>query len=592
MLTVFKKIKHEEYEILDQRIFSEADLSALAGLINRGSAGSEIIQNLINKIPKFGHNFDWNVGSILQHTDGQYTVNVLRAQTDIKLFDSIGLAWVLGEFKNTDRIITDFLYNIVKNTKNPDAWWRAAFSLEKLGLEEAVNLLKMSLKMEATHDLDYYLDTIDNKRSLIGVLILSNVENIESIIYPRIKKTFLKTRNDLVIINCCWLIGRLKLIDSDVYKKLLSLISHHNYELKYYTFFALQNNATESLRRTMEKALSDRDPLIRKMAVRGLMNIGNEQSLALLGESLYKETEDAVVGEISTAIYHLKNPIDRTRLLLGMQSYRNENGMISDESDKWYRDPAIYRTFSEAEDPENVRFSLIQARIRDIVIKNPIDLASGTGRMAWQIIDKIPFEGTLFTVDASKQMCDFLSKAIKRERKFTNNIRIISDTISGAPRRIGRNSNFIISSFGFPSRFSDKKLCIKELRAVHKMLSKGGLFFTIGWDETFNDELNRMWYRFIPDRIVAQNFEEWRYKRSAEISSPRNCGLTWFKRGVAVPLQFGSLKEAAFVMGHLFGRDAAQYVVNSGKIEWGMSLGITCNTKEELGAIIKSYERD
>jgi HEAT repeat protein len=592
MKNILKKLKSNDLVVLDQQVFSEIELRTLANLLNFEESKSIVVRNLVSQLPVRGRNFDWNVGSILQHIEVSVIIDVLKKNTDPKLFNSIGLVWALGEFKNTNRVITDFLYNTIKNSVNSDTWWRAAFSLEKLGLEEAVNLLKMSLKTTKLQELDYYLHTLGDKRSIISILILSNVENIERIVYPKIKKYFLETQDDAIIINCCWLIGRLKLIDKEIYEKLLKLISHNNYELKYYTFFALQNNATEPLRLILEKALSDADPLIRKMATRGLMSIGNAESLAALHTALYKEFEEAVVSEISNAIYHLKNPTDRSRLLLGIKLYRNENGMISDESDKWYHDPSIYHVFSEAEDPENLCFSLIQKHTHGKKIQNPVDLASGTGRMMWQIINKMPFSGTLFAVDASEQMCDFISKTIKRERKFTSNIEIVQHPIIEAPKSISVKSTFVISSFGFPSKISNTSLCMVELQAVYDLLTDDGLFFTIGWDETFNDELNHMWYKFIPDNIAAQDFEEWRQKRSAAIQSPRNCGLTWLKKGISVPLQFESQKEAAFVMGYLFGRDAVQHIVNTGKTEWNMSLGITCNTRKELEAIIKSYERN
>jgi len=370
----------------------------------------------------------------------------------------------------------------------------------------------------------------------------------------------------------------------------VTLISHDNYELKYYTLFALQNNATEFLRPTLTDALKDGDPLIRKMAARGLMSMGNEQSLSHLNSALYEEKEESVVAELSKAIYHLKNPINKAKLLLEINSYKNENGMISDETDKWYRDPSTYRVFSESEDPENICFSLVQQRIGDMPIRNPIDIATGTGRMVWQIIEKIKFSGTLFALDASERMCDFLGKTVKRERKFTNNVEVVNSNIVDAPKNIKSRSTFVISSFGFPSRISDGELCLSELKAVYELLEDKGLLFTIGWDETFNDELNKMWFKFIPDKIEANSFEEWREKRSSAIKSPRNLGLTWFKKGVSVPLQFTSIREAAFVMGYLFGRDAAKYVINSSKTEWEMSLGVTCNTKEELGEIIKKHE--
>jgi hypothetical protein len=215
----------------------------------------------------------------------------------------------------------------------------------------------------------------------------------------------------------------------------------------------------------------------------------------------------------------------------------------------------------------------------------------GTGRMLWQILDKLRFSGNLYGVDVSSNMCEFVKKNIKRERKYTQNIKIIQCSIKEAPKKIRAKSSFVISSFGFPSKITNRALCLDELRAVYEVLADGGDFFTIGWDESFNDELNVLWFKYIPDNIQANDFEEWRRKRSDFITTPRNCQLSWFKKGIQAPLQFSSLKEASYVMGNLFGRDAAQYIIQNNKMEWTMSLGITHNTKEELAAIIRNYER-
>lgn len=72
-----------------------------------------------------------------------------------------------------------------------------------------------------------------------------------------------------------------------------------------------------------------------------------------------------------------------------------------------------------------------------------------------------------------------------------------------------------------------------------------------------NDDLNNMWYKYIPDNIKAANFEEWRKIREASIDNPRNCNLTWYKKNIKVPLLYDTLEETINVMGHLFGRDAA-----------------------------------
>ena len=53
-----------------------------------------------------------------------------------------------------------------------------------------------------------------------------------------------------------------------------------------------------------------------------------------------------------------------------------------------------------------------------------------------------------------------------------------------------------------------------------------------------------------------------------------------------MPLQFNDQGEAVRTMGHLFGKDAAEYALKSGKTGWNMSLGITINTKAEISAIL------
>lgn len=133
---------------------------------------------LIEALPAHNRNYDWNVGSILQHLDMETVLSALaRAQSPERLYDSIGLAWVLGEFRSRNRIIVDFLRNIVYRSSDSEAWWRAAFSLEKIGVEDAVNLLKRSTKADALQPLQYYLDRLEDKRSIICILILSTSDN-------------------------------------------------------------------------------------------------------------------------------------------------------------------------------------------------------------------------------------------------------------------------------------------------------------------------------------------------------------------------------------------------------------------------------
>ncbi len=591
---LIEQLSSDDFDFLDKVIFSEKELLKISEVILKEKEESRkiIVINLIDKISSYGKKYDWNIASILQHIHSDLVITAFKDIQNLpRLYNSIGLSWLFGEFNRKDQFVIDYLYSVVNYSTNSDAWWRAAFSLENIGVEEAVNLLKRSLKTDKIKSLKYYLKNLSNKKSIIGILILSNVDNTQNEIYPEIKNKFLDSNDNNILINCCWIIGRLNFVDKKIFEKLKKLVKHKNYELRYYTFFALQNSDTELLRPFLERALSDNDPLIRKMACRSMRNVADDNALEILFKMLDVETENSVISEISKTIYFLKNPAYKNQLNLEINSHKNENGLIIDESDKWYKDPAIYNIFSESEDPENICFDLVLRKLKNKNLVNPIDIATGTGKTLWQILKKINYEGQAFGVDLSKSMCEFVEKNIKRERKYINKVSVINSSIIKLPNVLKVKSNFIISSFGFPSHISDKKLCIDELKAIYKILHDDGIFVTIGWDETFNDELNNIWFKYIPDNIKAKNFDEWRAIRSEKIDSPRNCGLTWFKRGIIVPLQFSSLKESAMVMGYLFGRDAAQNIIYKNQTNWSMLMGITLNTKQDIKLIIEKYEK-
>ena len=592
--SIHSELLSDDMETLIKNELSEKVLKKLAILILEDAATSwqARIQKMLLSLPLATRQYDWNIGSLIQHFPAMEITKIFKTISHTQVFyNSIGLAWVFGEYGAKDTFIIEYLRSVVRWSSNSDAWWRAAFSLEKLGSDEAVCILKRSLRQNPLKDLNFYLDNLNNKKSLIATLLLCNADNIESKIYPKLKSSFLHTKDRVTLINCCWLIGRLGLLDSEIFDKLLLMSKSDDYEVKYYTFFALQHNTSAKLRPMLETAMKDSDVLVRKIAVRALRSIGKESSLPFIEAVLNTEQDPGVVSELSQAIYLLKNPNTKAKILLEQKAFRNENGLIIDESDKWYRDPSVYDSFSQAEDPQNICFDIIKSLIAEKEIINPIDLAMGTGRMMWQIMDKFFFKGTLTGIDTSNQMCEYVSTAIRRGRKFTHNVKIIKSSIADTPKNISGKSSFIISSFGFPSRITDTLLCLKELKAVHELLSDDGIFVTIGWDETFNDELNEMWFKHIPDSICASSFEEWRQIRLSSILSPRNCSLAWYKKGILVPLQFSSLEQSAVVMGYLFGRDAAQYIINNKKTEWLMSLGITVNSKKEIKEIINAYEK-
>ena len=329
--------------------------------------------------------------------------------------------------------------------------------------------------------------------------------------------------------------------------------------------------------------------MIKKMAIVGLAELGSYADVKKLEGMLDLETDSSVISALSKAIYKIKSNYFREEKKYVKKYMVNENGLIGDDSDKWYADASIYNLFSEAEDPENICFSIIFNRVLSNKLKiiNPIDLATGTGRAAKYILNNVNYEGSLYAVDYSQQMLDYFDRTINRQKYYVKNLDLVHSKIQDFKISSGEKSSFIISSFGFPSKISDSERCYLELENVYNLLSDDGVFVTLGWDETFNDELNNMWYKYIPDNIKAANFEEWRIIRESSIKTPRNCNLTWLKKNIKVPLLYDTLEETINVMGHLFGRDAAIEILKNKKTIWWMSLGITWNNKESLSKILK-----
>ena len=591
-------ILNSDFEFISSQVLSEDQLRIIAQkIIEKSNRNEQItfIKTLLSEIPnqKISREFDWNTGSIIQHFEGELVASALKKINDPRAFsESIGVNWALGELMNYDSVIVDVLYETISHGRNSEAWWKSAFSLQRLGMGEAVSLLKRSIKRSQLKSIEKLFGSIDDKRSIISLLHYCTSDKIENIIYPKLKEIFFKSKKTSTLINCAWLFARLRLLNTELRFRVIELIeTTSDYELKYYLFASLQEHATLDYFTIFQEFLGDSDPLLRKMAVRGYAYLADSAHLSTLQDLLYEEKNERVIAELTKAIYVLQNPAYNKKARLMRKYAINENGLIVDESDKWYADPSIYDVFSEAEDPENICISIILRHIKKIklTIHNPVDLASGTGRMLRQILHNFSFEGTAYAVDASETMVGYLGKIVKRNHYYVHDVKIIKETIQSLS--LPSKSSFIISSFGFPSKISNQTQCYAELEAVVENLADNGIFVTIGWDESFNDELNRMWYRYIPDDIPAKSFEEWRRKRASQIQSPRNCGLQWFKKGISVPLQLPSLEESLYVMGHLFGRDALSEIIESNKTSWHMSLGITISTKRDLIQILDLWQQ-
>ena len=571
----------------------ELDLQEIATVLqsdeqfNIGNLFNIILHNQINE------HCDWNIGSILQHFDYNLIIEYfsqIKANQRAYLYDSIGFCWALGECPYKNEQVIEFLYEVINNGRNPEAWWKAAFSLEKLTGKNAINNLKRSLKNSGTYSLEESLNDLTNKKNIINILLHANNKEIKEIIYPYLKSKFNKSTNEKELINIIWLLGRLRLYDEDMLQKSLQLLeTTDSYETKYYILQAMIDDPKPLYLKCFKKYLYSDDSLIKRMAITGLGEIGENIDISELESLLQEETNPNVISALTKTIYKIQSKYFAEYRNYIRKYMVNENGLIGDDSDKWYADASIYNLFSEAEDPKNICFNLIFSRVlaNKLRIINPVDLATGTGRASKFILNNVNYEGVLYAVDYSQQMLDYFQRTINRQKYYVKNIELVHSKIQDFVLPTDSKSSFVISSFGFPSKISDSERCRLELESVYNMLSDDGVFVTLGWDETFNDELNSMWYKYIPDDIKSLNFEQWRSAREKSIKSARNCDLTWYKKNIKVPLLYDTLEESINVMGHLFGRDAALEVLKNRQTLWWMSMGITWDDKESLAKILR-----
>lgn len=238
----------------------------------------------------------------------------------------------------------------------------------------------------------------------------------------------------------------------------------------------------------------------------------------------------------------------------------------------WYNYPYLYDVFSRAEDYEQKCIEIVKEYINDNDIKiiNPIDVGSGTGKIYYQLLKYLKIQGKIFLVDNNLNMIDFLNQNIK-----SDNVKIIKSDI----KNVGFiKSNFIISSFGFPSNISNKENTFNELKKIYELLLNDGILITIGWNEKWNDEFFALWKKYL--NIDYCN----------KIKSIRNCNLSWYKNDISSVLRFSNIKERNYVLGNYFGNEFLKDNHNNKRLEWNVNMGITVNTKEEIKVILDNWK--
>ena len=242
------------------------------------------------------------------------------------------------------------------------------------------------------------------------------------------------------------------------------------------------------------------------------------------------------------------------------------------KSDNWYNYPYLYNIFSLSEDKNQKCIRIVKKIIIENKIKiiNPIDLGAGTGKIYDQLLSKIDFKGNAWFIENNNNMITFLQKKYKNNPK----IKIINNSI-GSFKLENQKSNFIISSFGFPSCLYDREKTLNELKNIYCNLLKNGIFITIGWNEKWNDDVSEIWKKYTNKKFKKRIIEA------------RNCGLAWLNNDIETSLKFKNIKEKNYIFEKLFGNITE---LNNDKLEFKLNMGITLNTKEELKNIIKKME--
>jgi ubiquinone/menaquinone biosynthesis C-methylase UbiE len=594
-----KLLRDGELEAFTKRQFDEPYLREVADVARAAGQLDVIAAELISRlIIRPSRAFDWNAGSLLQHAEPEEVFQNLPSAPSQRepLYESIGLTWCLGEFSRRDPRAVAFLEDAVARARSSASWFRAAQSLEKLGLVDAISYLKASLRSQGVRDLVHCLSDMSDYRNRIGILLHATVDNLQKQILPAVKFALCDPHSDgFQKLGAAWVAGRFRYIDPEIQIALVALLESERYEVCFYALQAIRDIRSQRFVPILQKYLKHDDPLLRKMAAEGLGAFYSPQVVLALEEQLFNNLNDShpdVLGAITHSLYDITHHAHRREREISQRIGANENGMIVDEGDKWYVNPDIYHVFSESQDPQDLCFRVALQALSEGPFQNPIDVGSGTGRFASFLLEALPFESKLMCIDASEEMTHFLEARLRREGVPESRFVVKHGKIENLVSLVGEEvSDLVVANFAFPSRITNRELALTELQAVSKALRPNGFFLTIGWDETFNDQLSEMWYKFVPDGIVARNFEEWRQARCRLITSARNCGLTWLKRGLRVPVEFNSPELAARVMGYLFGRSAAEEIMRSRQDRWTMAVGITLDSKERLTKLLPGDRR-
>lgn len=532
--------------------------------------------------------YDWNLGYILQRLRPQPVAEALESYGE-HFYRSEGIAWALGLLGSDDERIVRFLQNQCQRCEDFDAWWCAAHSLEQLNQGNAIDILKRTLTQGEWQDVGHCLTQLGSRPATIGLLRKVTQANVDQIVGACVERlSQLKGRR---LHNVVWLLERLRVTDPQVVEALTHL---HDSRIQYGSSVAhrvveaLGHIAHPTSRSLLEKDLIEAEYFrTRALAAKGLGLIGDHKSLEPLESALRTEHNPHVLSMISTAIYSIRDDDKRKDNKLIAKAKWLENGMIIDDTNKWYWSPDVYDKFARAEDPEGVSFAVATSLIPKNA-KIALDLASGTGRFVDELRDRLTTLDLVYALDNSAEMVDYLKKRYSKGKPAVSVLKSDLVTLSLPDASV----DVAVSSWGFPSKVWSQDQAYAELAEVYRVLRPGGALITIGWDEDFNDEMTGVWYNFVmEEHHYFDSLAEYRRRRRARISSPRNCGLTVVKKQLHTPVRFRDKRDAAYVFGHLFGYTAGVWVLANERREFQMSTSVTRDDREQIGMKLQAWRQ-
>lgn len=575
-------INDKDLSFLQDMIADESILAKVADRIKKEEAYGALYR-LVGGFWNYRSYYDWNASSILQYFDLYLVMEAIHQFSDRRpIYESIGLASILGEYRRRNDPVVSHLRAVVAEAKNPKAWWRAAQSLEMIGVDDAVSLLKRSVRFSALRDLDWCLDNLHDYRAMINVLVLCDRKDTGQLIFRKAREILLKSRDVQATIGAAWLLARLRMIDDEIVARIADLARDENSELVFYAFFAVQDLGDSRFCGLLEYALGNKDQLIRRMAVRGLACIGLPDSIPAIRSAMLREQDKETMSEMCRALSGLRHPSENNAFLSAQTACYGENGLLARYGKVPNEEGAVASVFHEAVDPDGLCLDAVRGRLSRRHLSDPVILPAENWKGIAKTVNRLNCSGSVFCLEPDREKAKLIRRHLGQGNPCGSSVEVFRDAGELLSARPDFRARLIIRPFSLADILRDRILDEDGLGEVVRLMSDDGLFVTVGFDETYNDDISRLTYDHAVGSPLPKDFDAWRQAKVSAKTSPLNCRLRWFRRGMAVPVRFTCQREAVDAIGKLFGRDAAKRLISQWRTHLEIMVGITCSTRKDM----------